>query len=75
MVIGLGAFFTGRAVGGELVARHGRVGRGREHVLSGERPASERGGLMRGAGREFASDVRRRLRPTTLCPVNNKRHK
>ena len=73
MTIGLGAFFTGREVGGELVVRCGRVGRGREHELNGERPASDSGGLIRGAGREFASDVRRRLRPTTLCPVNNKR--
>ena len=53
----------------ELVARFGR---GREHELSGEKPASERGGLMRGAGRELASDVRRRLRPTDLCPVSNR---
>lgn len=45
------------------------MGRGREHVLRGERPASERGGLIRGTGRELASDVRRRL---CLCPANNK---
>ena len=41
-------------------------------MLNGEKPASERGGLIRGAGRELASDVRRRLRPTDLCPVNNR---
>lgn len=42
------------------------MGRGREKELKGERPASERGGLIRGAGRELASDVRRRLRPNGL---------
>ena len=58
-------------MGGELlvVTRCGRVGRGREHVLRGDRPASERGGLIRGAGRELASDVRRRL---CLCPADGK---
>ncbi len=71
--MGFGSSFITKVAGGESVTRCGRVrvvGRGREHVLRGERPASERGGLIRGAGREFASDVRRCL---TLCPVNNKR--